>query len=201
MLYKRLLCNGAAFACCLLVAVCAHADTVQYGGLTFTLVNSGYLVGDVTDGSAAVSGSDLVIYGPDNGSGEPGTTDLVTTAPSSGTVSFDWSFSGLNSLPGEYTAGYLANGVFDQLADTDGQSGAAQFAVMAGESFGFEVNSDNQGIGPVFTISAFSAPGATAVPEPASNSLVAVAAALLLLSAGSRLLRRRVFDFRRYQTE
>lgn len=173
MSWKFILAFSFVFVFSAITAQRAQADTIQYDGLTFTLTNSGVaLAGNSTDGYATVSGGTLMICGPDNGSGEPGTTDLVTTAPGTGTVSFDWSFSSVGNNPGDFTAGYLLNGAFTQIADTDGESSMTSFLVTAGETFGFEVNGDNQGLPGTLTISSFSAPSAAAaVPEPANFGL------------------------------
>lgn len=141
------------------------ADTVQFGGLTFTITNS------ESDGSASVSndGSTLTITGPNDGSGLSGTTDVTTTAPASGTVSFNWSFNSLDDA-GYDAAGYLLAGAYTQLSANPGDTSSTQISVASGESFGFEVSSvDNSGEPGVFTISDFVVPQSTnATPEPAS---------------------------------
>ncbi len=149
-----------------------QADTIQFGGLTFTITNT------ESDGSASVSsdGSTLTIVGPNDGSGNPGTTDVTATAPAGGAVSFQWSFTTADPLPGFDAAGYLLAGNYTQLSDTSGETGSTQLSVSAGENFGFEASSlDNEGEPGVFTISDFATPqaGATA-PEPGSSELLLV---------------------------
>ena len=156
------------------LAPASRADTIPFGGQSFTLTNTN------SDGSATVSsdGSTLTIIGPNNGSGEPGTTDLLTTAFASGLVSFQWAYSSLDT-PGADSAAYVLNGSAVQLADTDGQTGTTQFSVNAGDLFGFEMASlDNQGEPGILTVTDFSAPAATSVsPEPGTAMLLFISGA------------------------
>jgi hypothetical protein len=164
------------FALGAVLVPCSKADPVHFGGIDFVLTNTN------ADGSASVSSdvSTLSIVGPNNGSGEEGTTDLVATAAADGTVTFTWSYSSADD-PQADAAGYLLDGVYTQLADTGGQSGSTQFAVSAGQSFGFEVNSqDNQGEPGILEVSGFSAPQAAATPEPATWGSLIVGAAIFL---------------------
>ena len=107
----------------------------------FTLINTN------ADGLGLAGVSSLVLIGPNNGSGLPGTTDLITSAKATGTISFNYSYSTLDVwAPGDFGApfdfaGYLIGATFYQLADNDGQSGTASFAVTAGQTFGFRVAS------------------------------------------------------------
>ncbi len=104
-------------------------------------------------------GASIVLTGPNDGSGLPGTTEFLIGAGTEGTVQFNWSYSSQDSA-GFDNAGFLADGVFTQLANSDGQSGTASFTVTAGESFGFCMGSvDNQGEPGILTIFGFSAPG------------------------------------------
>jgi hypothetical protein len=65
-------------------------------------------------------------------------------------------------LPTFDYAGYLLNGVFVQLADTDGESGLTQFNVSLGETFGLRVGTvDNEGEPGILTVSSVGS-----VPEP-----------------------------------
>ncbi|MBV9268440.1 MAG: PEP-CTERM sorting domain-containing protein [Acidobacteriaceae bacterium] len=165
-----------AFTCGWALAPSAQADTIQFGGLTFTLTNT------ESDGTASASNSALAIIGPNDGSGLPGTTDLTALAPADGTVSFDWDYFSLDA-PRQDAAGYLLNGTYTQLGDTSPASGTVQFQVTAGETFGFEANSvDNQGEPGILMISAFSAPGAvTAAPEPGTWALFALGGGAILI--------------------
>jgi len=155
------------------------ADTIQFGGLTFTITNS------ESDGSASVSsdGSTLTITGPNDGSGLPGTTDVTTTAPAAGTVSFQWSFTSLDA-PGFDAAGYLLAGTDTQLSANPGDTGLTQISVTAGEDFGFEASSsDNTGEPGILTISALTVPqGSTATPEPANWLLILCGIGAMVLS-------------------
>ena len=109
------------------------------------------------------SGQTVVMVGGNDGTGLPGTTDMLINAAASGTVQFDYLYNSLD-LPGLDAAGYLLNGTYNQFANTDGQSGTQSFLVNAGDSFGFEVwTADNTGEPGFVTVSNFSAPG-DAVP-------------------------------------
>jgi hypothetical protein len=138
----------------------AKADFIsQYPLIDFTLTNSPNSV--VTDGFATMLGSSIVLTGGNSGIGKPGTTDLVTTATQTGLIQFFFSYSSLDAPTFDY-AGYLLNGSFVQLADTNGTSGLAQFDVNLGDSFGFRVGTvDNQFEPGILTVS-------DAVPEPRS---------------------------------
>ena len=151
-------------------APAAYAGFIgDYALNNFTLVNTN------ADGSVTTpdNGLTAVLTGGNNGSGEPGTTDLLTTAAGTGTVAFHYSYSALD-FPGFDYAGYLIDSAFVQLADTDGQSGNASFMVTAGQIFGFRVGTlDNTGEPGILTISNFSAPsGGGAVPEPVTAPVV-----------------------------
>jgi hypothetical protein len=159
-----------------LVTPQAKADFItQYPLADFTLTNSPSLG---ATGFATMSGGSIVLTGDNSGSGEPGTTDLLTTATLAGLIQFDFSYSTLNPFPMDNNGGYLLNGVFVQLADTNGQSGVAQFHVNLGDIFGFQVGTmDNQFEPGVLTIS-------SAVPEPRTGLVLLTGIAGIL----SRLL-------------
>jgi len=141
------------------------------------------------DGSVNTSGApaSVTLFGSDNGSGQQIFTDFTTLAVGDGLVSFSWDYSTFDVAVWD-PFGYLLDGDFTQLTADDGQqsqSGSASFSVLAGQTFGFRVDSrDNFGGRAQSTISSFEAPGA-AIPEPGSWA----AAALLL--AGAVLVRRR----------
>jgi hypothetical protein len=98
-------------------------------------------------------GLSVVLTGGNNGSGLSGTTSLTITAPASGLVHFQFSYFTLD-IPGFDSAGFLLDGVYTQLAALSGDTGTGNFAVAAGHTFGFRVEtSDNQGEPGVFTIS------------------------------------------------
>ncbi len=150
----------------------AKADFItQYPLSDFTLINLPNSV--LTNGFVMMSGSSIVLTGGNSGSGEPGTTDLVTTATQAGLIQFDYSYSSLDS-PGSDFAGYLLNGTFVQLADTSGESGLAHFNVSLGETFGFRVTTvDNEFEPGILTIS-------SAVPEPRTGLVLLLGIAGIL---------------------
>ena len=151
---------------------------------------SNFTVSSTSDGFAFTpdAGVTLEVIGGNDGSGVPGTTTALITAPTSGTVQFNYQYNSLDS-PTFDSAGYVLNGVFSQFADTDGENGAISFAVNSGDSFGFEVwTADNTGEPGILAVTNFNAPeGAnTSVPEPGTVSLF-----LLAAIAGALYLRAR----------
>jgi hypothetical protein len=155
---------------------------------TFTNNNADGFV-DTTGAPASIS-----LTGGSNGSGSFGTTDYTTTAAAAGTVTFDWNYS-TSDFPDVDGFGYLLNGSFTQVTDNTlfVQNGTSTFNVLAGDSFGFRIftNDNFSGRGSV-TISNFSAPGPmapppTSVPEPST-----VLSLLVLggLGAGLKYLKR-----------
>lgn len=137
-----------------------------------------------------MSGDNLVLFGGNNGSGEPGVTDLIIPAAASGIVQFQFSYSSFDVPYADYgtyavgdRAGYLLGDVFHQLATIDGQSSGGvpvTFSVNAGEVFGFRVDTADNLVEPgILTISDFSAPISSSVPEPATVLLIVAGGALL----------------------
>jgi hypothetical protein len=173
----------------LALAILSLAGTVRasviYDSLTFNLTNNPTCNSGNNCGSAMTTngGLSLVFTGENTGSGLPGVTDLLTTVPGNGTITFDWTYATLNA-PDTETVGYLLQGVFFELANANGGSGVGQtVSVTAGESFGFEIQAlDNQGEPGVLTVSNFSAPGSS-VPEPGTLNLVIAGALVLALGA------------------
>jgi hypothetical protein len=164
---------GSILALALIGLLSSFAPTARAAFLfDFAPQNSFSLVNTNADGSVTVQSNSIMLTGGNNGGGGPGTTDFLGTAVSSGTVSFNWSYSSLDS-PGFDFAGYLLNGSFFPLADTDGQSGVSpcptcSFHVNTGQSFGFRVGTaDNQGEPGVLTVTAAAT---SAVPEPGTAS-------------------------------
>jgi hypothetical protein len=126
----------------------------------------------------------LILTGTNDGSGAAGSTIFTIPSEGSGLFQFNYLFQTPNPATFD-TAGYLRNGAYTQLADTDGQSGAFSVSVLAGQIIGFQVNAyDNTGGPAILTITGFNAPGA--VPEPGSFTMIIAGAVLL---AGIRLLR------------
>jgi hypothetical protein len=168
-----------AVAVIVLTPTLAKADfTGPYSLSNFTLTNTNLNPADVipADGSAVVTpgGGSLILTGSNTGSGLlPGATTYLTIASrGTGTVSFNWSWSSLD-IPQFDDGGYILNGVFTKLADTDGASGSTSFPVSLGQVFGFGVQTiDNTGEPGILTISNFSAPvAASAVPEPGTFTI------------------------------
>jgi len=186
--YKRLTPTRAlCFAVGLATAWSGHANAAFIGPYSFnnfTLSNVPTCGGDVPNGSALTpdNGNSIVLTGSNSGSGCASTTTLTAPAQAAGTVQFSYSYSSLDT-PGADFAGYLRNSVFTQLADTNGQSGNVTFSVSSGQSFGFEVaTQDNTGEPGVLTVSNFSGPGTTAVPEPGTAILGLAGAAAMALA-------------------
>lgn len=144
----------------------------------FELCNSGGLIPN-----GYVSSPDpttVILTGTNDGSGLPGATTLTIPSEASGFFDFNWSFSTLDS-PMFESAGYLLNGNFFQLADTNGESSCNPgcnpqvVPVVAGETIGFEVSSlDNTGSAGILTITDFSAPGSAVAPEPGSLAMLLI---------------------------
>ena len=160
----------------------AKATTVTFGGLTFNLTSND------PASTAVSSGSMLMLLGPNDGSGNAGATDLTTTAAGSERITFDFLY-GSSDIPQADNAGYLVNGSYFQLADTNGEFGTGvQFSVNAGQTFGFRVGSvDDLGEAGVLNVSSFSVtPVTSGAPEPATWSM------LLLGGGAAAAVRRRM---------
>jgi len=145
-----------------------------------------------SDGSAWTpdSGLTVVIQGGNDGTGVPGTTDLLINAAAAGTVQFDYMYNSLDT-PGFDGAQFLLNGNITPLADTNGESGTGiSFSVNAGDLFGFEVwTADNQGEPGILTVSNFSAPGGANDPVPEPRTLPMVLLAATVVAAYRRMKR------------
>jgi hypothetical protein len=164
-----------------LAAQPAHASFVGYYALeNFTLLNVN------SDGSATTpdGGLTLILTGPDDGSGQMGTTTLQILAAAAGTVSFDYSLF-TEDIPEVDSAGWVLGPVYTVFPDS---AGSVSFAVAAGQPFGFRVWSEDNLFGElVATITNFQAPVAdAAVPEPGFFGLTAACL------AGFVLIRRRL---------
>ncbi len=175
------------------IAWSGHANAAFIGPYSFnnfTLSNVPTCGGDVPDGSALTpdNGKSIVLTGSNSGSGCAATTTLTANAQGAGTVQFSYSYSSLDT-PGADFAGYLRNSVFTQLADTNGQSGNVTFPVSSGQSFGFEVaTQDSTGEPGVLTVANFSGPlGVTPVPEP-GTAILGFTGALAMALAGKKIV-------------
>lgn len=181
-------------------SVSASADFSGYYGVpgSWILTNSCTALGECGTGtytsgapaSVTVIGSDVIGFG----AGDPfaSLTRFTITAGWAGTVRFDWSYetpdpgdpSATPPVPGAFfdPAGYMLNGTPVQLTDTagaDSQSGSFDFSVVAGDVFGFYVESiDNLQGAAKFTITNFRAPlpppPPPGLPEPGSIALLAL---------------------------
>jgi hypothetical protein len=177
---------------CLLFAPVAHAGFIGgYSLGNFALTNSN------ADGSvfSPDGGQTLILTGGNNGSGLAGSTDFLVVVPIAGLIQFHYNYAAAD-LPGFDRGGFVANGLFSPLADTDGRSGVSQFVAAAGMSFGFRVaTDDNTGEPGILTITDFTAPGAAqSVPEPAFSAALAFAVAAMAArrhGPGPRLSRRK----------
>jgi hypothetical protein len=115
----------------------------------------------------------LVLTGSNNGSTLNAQTEYTIAADASGTVSFDWDYSSIDSLNWDY-GGFSVNGVFTTLAfNSTAGTGNFSTAVNAGDIIGFWVFSQDSTFGAgVLEITNFSGP--VAVPEPGSLGLLAL---------------------------
>ena len=164
--------------CCVLALTGAFAREAQAALIgafqNFTLTNSTFANGDAETFDGGLS---LLFTGPNDGSGEPGMTDLTATVASAGLFQFDYIYSSLDD-PGFDFAGYVLNGGFFWLADTDGQSGTISLPVIGGDNVGFRIGTvDNLGEPGVMTITDFSSPALVEAPEPGCFWLVLIAMA------------------------
>lgn len=120
----------------------------------------------------------LVLTGGNNGSGNPGTTNFLVSAAGTGLVTFNFSYSSLDAVLAE-VVGYMIGSSFTLLADRDGTARPVpvSFAVTAGQTFGFRITTDdNTGEPGILTVSDFTAPAGSGVPEP--STWISVAAGL-----------------------
>jgi len=187
-LCRGLLLSGLCLAMSAALAPRAEAGFIESYPLSgFTLTNSPN--SQLTNGFVAMQGKSIVLTGGNSGSGESGTTDLLTTALTASQIQFFYSYSSLD-LPNQDSGGYLLNGSFFQLAAATGASGVVSFNVTAGEAFGFRVATvDNQFEPGILTISDVPTSG---VPEPGTGLyllLVSIAVLAVGLVRRSRLER------------
>jgi hypothetical protein len=98
-----------------------------------------------------------------------GTNDYTTTALSSGLFSFNWNYRTFDDRPVYDPFFVLKNGVATRLSDSNGantQSSTYSTSVNIGDTIGWRIQTDSCCGASQVTISNFSAPEATAVPEP-----------------------------------
>lgn len=186
-----------AAAAGLALALPAHADFSGYyapANWTIEHVPDASTDGGSMDFSGAPGSVKLI--GSDLGTDESSRIEFVISAQAAGTVSFDWLYEtfdvGTENPPSPPEAwdfaGYRVNATVFTLSDgTSGQiqSGNVSFAVAAGDTFGFTLESlDNFGGPAEMTISNFSAP----IPEPASMAMMGLGLAAV---AGVAARRRR----------
>lgn len=171
---QRLLPSAAAVIPLVFVFVpCASAITIPLSG--FVLANSN------ADGFVVTSPDNLslTLTGGNDGSGLFGQTDFAIPSPGNFTVTFQFNYSTYD-YPQYDSAGYRVGSTLFQLADADGASGSISFAVTAGQTFGWWVQTfDNLGEPGVLNISALSYAGTLtgATPEPGSLLLCLAGAA------------------------
>ena len=136
--------GSSAFA---IVALTALGLAIGIAGsasaATFTLNSS-----NGGDGSVTLFPGGFNLFGSNNGVGEVGNPSLTTylaTATATATLTYKWSY-GTEDIDGpEFDwAGYVLNDVFTQLTNDDGplsQNGVVTFTVLAGQNYGFYVDS------------------------------------------------------------
>jgi hypothetical protein len=161
--------------------------TGSYALSQFTLANVNIQPEADPNGTATSpdGGLTLLLTGGLSGSGDLGETDFFIDAAQTGMVQFNWMFA--NGVPGFISGGYLLNATSTSscvpdcttLSESSG-TGQVMFAVTQGEPFGFFVITDNQanpvsGLPGILTITDFSAPGNSSVPEPGTAALLMVA--------------------------
>jgi hypothetical protein len=154
-----------------------------YAPVNWTLTTNG------GDGSVDTSGAptSISLFGSNTESLNPILTDFTTLAAGDGTISFSWDYATGDGAAQLDPFGYLLDGVFTKLTDDfrGSQNGNASFSVLAGQAFGFRIDTlDDYGGRAQSTISSFEAPGA-AVPEPGTW------AAAALLAGGAAFMRWR----------
>jgi hypothetical protein len=134
------------------------------------------------DGSVEtnVSSGTIILTGGNNGSTLPGTTDWTISINSAGNISFNWSYSTLDT-PGFDSAGYLMNGDYTPLAIQDGDFSTSPVSVNVniGDIFGFRAATSSNSDGPpVFSV--FVDP----VPVPWETDALPVVGSTLLFGIG-----------------
>ena len=172
----------SALAIALFLPVHSEAAFLRdYGVSQFTLINVN------SDGVFYTPdlGLSAVLTGGNNGSYLEGTSTVYIHSAGTGLVQFNYSYASLDSPPYDW-AGYVLGADFYLLADTDGQSGTASFAVQRGQTFGFRVaTADNTYEPGVLTVSSLVAP--VDVPEPGTLTAAVGALAVIFYARRRRL--------------
>ena len=119
---------------------------------------------------------DISLTGGNDGSGTLSSTIFSIAITTTGTLSFDWSYSSNEANSFWDPFGYQLDGTVTRLT-TNGagagsnQSGSVSIAVTAGEIFGFRQTTRDNAFGSASTgISNFSAPSLTPAPVPVPPS-------------------------------
>jgi hypothetical protein len=196
-MFKQSILRFVALSALVLAAGVARAAPIGFNGYydysTWTLAES---EGATPRATISGDGQTLTLYEPDESDGAPPFVSQETTfthdIQASGTLSFNWRFTGgpdhCCSGFGYYLNGTrvtLVNGDFtDPYAYTaDTASGSVSIAVQAGDIFAFSAFSADALTGSsIDVITNFNAPiddgttpgGGTSVPEPGSLALVAL---------------------------
>ena len=155
---------GAAALGAPAIAQADFSGPYDHANWTFTQAGNSSFTANLTS---------LTLTGSNNGSTLNALTEYTIAADASGTVSFDWDYSSVDSLNWDY-GGFSVNGVFTTLAfNSTAGSGNFSTAVNAGDIIGFWVFSQDSTFGAgVLEITNFSGP--VAVPEPGSLGLLAL---------------------------
>jgi hypothetical protein len=170
-LLNSLTISATAVASSLNILQCAApAQAVGFSGSynpnNFTLSNTN---GNGTVNTAGAPNS-VALTGSDNTSYIAGLTDYTATAAGIGLFSFTWSYSTPDESPFYDPFSVLVNGVATQLTDDNGastQSSSFSTNVNSGDIIGWRINTFENLFGAsTVTISNFSAPASTSVPEP-----------------------------------
>ncbi|HAX74915.1 MAG TPA: hypothetical protein DCY88_03545 [Cyanobacteria bacterium UBA11372] len=147
----------------IVVALTADASAAFIG---YYSPNNWNEVTNNSDGFVTSGAPDFIqIEGSANQSGSPGSTDFTIRVEESGNWSFNWEYESFDNFGDQDSAGYLLNGVYNQLTqnDTPILSGSTSIFVNQNDVIGYRVFTvDNNSDSGRLTISNFNAPTATA---------------------------------------
>jgi hypothetical protein len=163
-----------ALACAVAGAAALGAPAIAQADFSGPYDHANWTFTQAGDSSFTANLTTLILNGSDDGTTLLATTEYTIAADASGTVSFDWDYSSVDSLNWDY-GGFSVNGVFTTLASNSSLilSGNFSTAVNAGDIIGFWVSSQDSTLGAgVLEITNFSGP--VAVPEPGSLGLLAL---------------------------